>query len=98
MPNLVEDVRALTAGLTAASGGGKFTLVAHDWGGVVAWVFAALHPEMLDKLVILNAPHPTLFGRELLQNPEQQKASEYMLMFRSAGSRSDAVGRIRTAG
>ena len=84
MPNLVEDVRALTAGLLKASGGSKFTLVAHDWGGVVAWVFAAQHPEMLDKLVILNAPHPSLFGRELLTNPEQQKASEYMLMFRSA--------------
>src|SRR4030095_2126411 len=39
--------------------------------------------EMLDKLVILNAPHPTIFGRELRENPEQQKASEYMLMFRS---------------
>ena len=84
MPNLVEDVRALTAELMKASGGSKFTLVAHDWGGVVAWVFAALHPEMLDKLVILNAPHPTIFGRELLTNPEQQKASGYMLMFRSA--------------
>jgi pimeloyl-ACP methyl ester carboxylesterase len=84
MPNLVEDVRALSAELMKAGGGSKFTLVAHDWGGVVAWVFAALHPEMLDKLVILNAPHPTLFGRELLTNPEQQKASGYMLMFRSA--------------
>src|SRR4030095_12657635 len=39
--------------------------------------------EMLDKLVILNAPHPTIFGRELRENPAQQKASEYMLMFRS---------------
>jgi pimeloyl-ACP methyl ester carboxylesterase len=84
IPNLVEDVRALTAELMKAGGGSKFTLVAHDWGGVVAWVFAALHPDMLDKLVILNAPHPTLFGRELLTNPEQQKASGYMLMFRSA--------------
>ena len=84
IPNLVEDVRALTAELMKASGGSKFTLVAHDWGGVVAWVFAALHPDMLDRLVILNAPHPTLFGRELLTNPEQQKASGYMLMFRSA--------------
>src|SRR5207244_6828177 len=81
---LVSDVHALANDLLKASGGSTFTLVAHDWGGVVAWVYAAQHPEMLDKLVILNAPHPTIFARELRENPAQQKASEYMLMFRSA--------------
>lgn len=84
MPKLVEDVRALAAELMKSTGGSKFTLVGHDWGGVVAWVFAAQHPDMLNKLVILNAPHPTIFGRELRQNAAQQRASEYMLMFRSA--------------
>jgi pimeloyl-ACP methyl ester carboxylesterase len=80
MPLLVEDVRALAETLR---GDRPFTLVAHDWGGVVAWVFAAQHPELLDKLVIINAPHPTIFGRELRDNPAQQKASQYMLLFRS---------------
>lgn len=84
MPNLVADVHALATELLKSTGGKTFTLVGHDWGGVVAWVYAASHPEMLDKLVILNAPHPTIFGRELRGNPAQQKASEYMLMFRSA--------------
>jgi pimeloyl-ACP methyl ester carboxylesterase len=83
MPQLVEDVRALSAGLLKTAGGSTFTLVAHDWGGVVAWVFAAQHPEMLDKLVIVNAPHPTVFARELRENPAQQQASQYMLMFRA---------------
>ena len=83
IPNLVADVHALVTTLLKSTGGSKFTLVAHDWGGVLAWVYAAQHPEMLDKLVILNAPHPTIFGRELRENPAQQKASEYMLMFRS---------------
>jgi pimeloyl-ACP methyl ester carboxylesterase len=82
MPQLVEDVRALAAGLLTSSGGAKFTLVAHDWGGVVAWVFAAQHPDMLDRLVIVNAPHPTVFAREQRENPAQQQASQYMLMFR----------------
>jgi pimeloyl-ACP methyl ester carboxylesterase len=58
-------------------------LVGHDWGGVVAWVFAATHPEMLDRLIILNAPHPALFARQLRDNAAQQQASQYMLMFRS---------------
>jgi epoxide hydrolase 4 len=83
MPNLVEDVRALATEVMQSTGGTKFTLVAHDWGGVVAWVFAALHPEMLDKLVIVNAPHPTIFGKLLRDDPAQQKASAYMLMFRA---------------
>jgi pimeloyl-ACP methyl ester carboxylesterase len=83
IPVLVEDVRALAAHLLEGTGGTKFTLVAHDWGGAVAWVFAAMHPEMLDRLVIVNAPHPTVFGRLLRDDAAQQKASQYMLMFRT---------------
>jgi pimeloyl-ACP methyl ester carboxylesterase len=81
---LVEDLRALAAHLGAR----RFTLVGHDWGGVVAWAFAAAHPEMLDRLVIINAPHPTVFLRELRQNPAQQQASQYMLQFRSPAAES----------
>jgi epoxide hydrolase 4 len=75
---LVEDLRALAEKL----GHKKFILVAHDWGGAVAWAFAIAHPEYLEKLVIINAPHPGVFQRELRENPAQQKASSYMLMFR----------------
>ena len=84
MPNLVGDIEALAKELLKTTGGTTFTLVAHDWGGVVAWVFAAQHPQMLDKLVIVNAPHPTIFGNMLRENTAQQQASSYMLMFRSA--------------
>ena len=76
---LIEDVRALAEKL----GHKKFILVAHDWGGAVAWAYAIAHPETLEKLVIINAPHPGVFARELKENPAQQKASGYMLMFRS---------------
>jgi pimeloyl-ACP methyl ester carboxylesterase len=79
LPLLVDDVRALMDHL----GYRTCTLVGHDWGGVVAWAFAMRHPEMLDRLVIVNAPHPAIFGRELRENPAQQRASQYMLMFRS---------------
>jgi len=50
----------------------------------VAWAFAIAHPECLHKLVIVNAPHPGVFARELERNSAQQKASQYMLMFRTA--------------
>jgi pimeloyl-ACP methyl ester carboxylesterase len=77
--DLIEDLRALAEYL----GHEKFILVAHDWGGAVAWSFAMRHPQWLEKLIIINAPHAAIFARELLQNPAQQKASEYMLLFRS---------------
>src|SRR5262249_12640096 len=76
---LVEDLRALAEKL----GHKKFILVGHDWGGAVAWAFASAHPDYLEKLIIINAPHPGVFARELRENPAQQKASQYMLLFRS---------------
>ncbi len=81
IPLLIEDVHQLAARL-GHSATRKFILVGHDWGGVVAWAYAAAHPETIEKLVIVNAPHPAVFQRELRENPAQQKASAYMLMFR----------------
>ncbi len=71
---LVEDIRQLIAHL----GFERCVLVAHDWGGAVAWNFAAAYPQMVDRLIILNSPHPVLFARELRHNPAQQTASQYM--------------------
>ena len=78
MKYLVEDVR----GLVRQLGHERFTLVAHDWGGAMAWVFAVTYPDLLDGLVIINSPHPAIFARELSANPAQQQASQYMVMLR----------------
>jgi pimeloyl-ACP methyl ester carboxylesterase len=83
MAALVEDIRALADHLSHHK---KFVLVAHDWGGAVAWSFAIAHPDYLSKLVIINAPHPGVFAKLLSSDPAQQKASQYMLMFRSEGA------------
>lgn len=80
---LVEDIRALADHFR---GGRKFILVGHDWGGALAWAFAGAHPEKIEKIVIINAPHPAIFGRLLATNADQQSASQYMLMFRSPGA------------
>ena len=72
--HLVADIEALIAAL----GGPLDLLVAHDWGGAVAWNLAALRPELVRRLLILNSPHPATFLRELRANPEQQQASAYM--------------------
>ena len=76
--HLVNDVLALGAHYSK----NEFVLVAHDWGGAVAWGVAIGHPRRLQKLVMINSPHPYLFWRELSNNPAQQKASEYMNVFR----------------
>lgn len=80
LSKLVEDVRESSLHF---SRGERFVLVGHDWGGYVAWMFASAYPEALHKLVIINAPHPTIFAQLLNSNPAQRKASEYMQMFRS---------------
>jgi epoxide hydrolase 4 len=78
--DLIEDLRSLAEYL----GHEKLCLVAHDWGGAVAWSFAMRYPDLLEKLIIINSPHPAVFARELLHNAAQQKASQYMLMFRTS--------------
>ncbi len=72
--HLVADLAALIEQLGAPID----VLVAHDWGGGVAWNLAALKPQLLRQLVILNSPHPGAFLRELQHNPAQQAASAYM--------------------
>ena len=79
MKNLVEDVRQFAEKI--AGKGQKFTLVAHDWGANVAWVFAMSHPEMLEKLIIVNGAHPFISERELRENPAQRYASNYFFVF-----------------
>jgi pimeloyl-ACP methyl ester carboxylesterase len=83
---LVGDVRALVEHLAGAHhlGAARCVLVGHDWGGAVAWATAIAYPEIVERLVIVNAPHPKIFERELRENPKQQEASQYMLVFRSA--------------
>jgi non-ribosomal peptide synthetase-like protein len=90
---LVEDVRALLLHL----GHGKAAIVAHDWGGIVAWAFAAKHSDMLRCLVIASAPHPSIFARHLQDEDSKQRvASEaYMLDFLSPGfSTSKSANRL----
>jgi pimeloyl-ACP methyl ester carboxylesterase len=61
-------------------------VVAHDWGGAVAWQWAIARPERVSKLIVLNSPHPVPFARELASNPVQQRASAYMNWLRAPGA------------
>ena len=72
--HLVDDVAALIEAIGAPID----LLVAHDWGGGVAWNLAAQRPTLIRQLMIVNSPHPATFLRELRDNPAQQAASAYM--------------------
>jgi pimeloyl-ACP methyl ester carboxylesterase len=78
MSLLVGDLRAVVQHFAK---GGKAIVVGHDWGGWVSWHFAMQHPELVERLVILNLPHPRGIARELATNPEQQKNSAYARRF-----------------
>ena len=76
----VKHLTADLLGLIHAVSPGRplAALVAHDWGGAVAWGFAVQHASAIERLVIVNSPHPATFLRELQHSATQQAASSYM--------------------
>ena len=80
MPRLLGDPHGLLDHL----GRERCILVANDWGGYVGWVFASAYPGRVDGLIILNAPHPAIFLREVRTNPAQIRASQYERAFHTA--------------
>ncbi|MBD2439235.1 alpha/beta fold hydrolase [Nostoc sp. FACHB-110] len=76
MDEFVKDIEGVIKGL----GHEKCVLVGHDWGGAIAWFFAYAHPEMIEKLIILNLPHPAKFSQGLF-TPQQLLRSSYIFLF-----------------
>ena len=76
---LVDDIFALADAL----GFERFALVGHDWGGAIAWGAALKERERLTRLAIINAPHPVIFQKSLIESSEQRAASQYISAFRS---------------
>jgi pimeloyl-ACP methyl ester carboxylesterase len=76
---IVQDAMALMDAL----GIDRFTLAGHDWGGAVAWSTALQHPIRVERLIVVNAPHPLVFQKSLIEDAEQRKASQYIRYLRS---------------
>ena len=90
VPLLLGDVQAVIkdAGYDSA------IIMGHDWGGMISWQFAMHYPQMTDKLIILNLPHPRGLSRELAHNPKQQANSAYARNFQ----KPDAASKLTAEG
>ena len=78
---LVDDIFALADALDLES----FALVGHDWGGAIAWSAALRGDPRLKRLAIINAPHPLILQKSLIESEEQRSASQYISAFRAPG-------------
>jgi pimeloyl-ACP methyl ester carboxylesterase len=78
---LVADLFALADALEVD----RFALVGHDWGGAIAWAAALRGNPRIERLAIVNSPHPLIFQRSLIGDPAQRAASQYMNAFRNPG-------------
>ncbi len=76
VPTLLRDIEGLIKGI----GQEKAIIVGHDWGGVLAWAFAMRYPQITRRLIVLNAPHPQAFQREL-RTIQQLRKSWYVFFF-----------------
>jgi len=76
MDEFIKDIEGVITGL----GYDKCVLVGHDWGGAIAWSFAYSRPQMVEKLIVLNIPHPAKMA-EGLRTPQQLLRSWYMFFF-----------------
>lgn len=79
---LIGDIFALAETL----GVERFALVGHDWGGAIAWPAAMRNDPRLTRLGIVNAPHPLIFQKSLIEDADQRAASQYINWFRSPGA------------
>jgi pimeloyl-ACP methyl ester carboxylesterase len=77
----LDELAADIIGLIDAVGRQKAHLVGHDWGGAVAWWTAVKYLQRLEKLIILNTPHPKVMRRNMLHNRVQRRKSWYFFLF-----------------
>ena len=78
---LIADLFALADALEIE----RFALVGHDWGGAIAWAAALRGDPRIERLAIINSPHPWIFQKSLIEDAPQGAASHYIAAFRSPG-------------
>jgi len=90
---LVSDIVAVIHHL----GQDKAIITGHDWGGTIAWFLAMTNPDLVEKLIICNLPHPKGLMRELANNPKQQHSSKYARNFQKEGAHEKLTAEVLAA-
>lgn len=95
----IEHLIADALAIAEHFGADRFHLVGHDWGGQLAWLIAARHPERLHSLSVLSRPHPAAFRGALKSDPAQSQRSRHHTLFQDPESArrllTDAAARLR---
>lgn len=81
----MEELLADVVGLIDAGGWERVRVVGHDWGGAVAWRLAERHPGRVERLTVINCPHPGVLGAALRRDPAQLLRSSYVFFFQLPG-------------
>lgn len=92
MPLLISDIAAVIKDCQEK----EAIVIAHDWGGMIAWGLAMERPKLVKKLIICNSPHPKGIARELANNPQQQKNSEYARRFQKENAHKNLTAEKLT--
>lgn len=99
IPAYAPDILAAdVVALSEAFGQRRFRLVGHDWGAVIAWWVAARHPERLERLVVMDGPHPATWTRQALKHPTQALRSTYVGFFQLPWVPEAVLGSFGFAG
>ena len=90
---LIDDIFALADAL----GLERFALVGHDWGGAISWAAALRTDPRLTRLAIVNAPHPVIFQKSLIEDREQRAASQYIIDWSQPGAMTAMLNWYRAS-
>lgn len=77
----IDILAADVVALADAFGADRFHLIAHDWGAVIGWWVAATYPDRLNRVVLMDGPHPDVWGKQALKHPTQALRSTYVAFF-----------------
>lgn len=94
----LDTLAADVVGIADVFGADRFHLVGHDWGAVIGWWVAAKYAARLERVVLMDGPHPDVWGRQALKHPTQALRSTYVALFQLPWVPETVLGGFDFAG
>lgn len=95
---VLDTLTADVVALADAYGASRFHLVGHDWGAVIGWWVAARYPQRLNRIVLMDGPHPDVLARQAMRHPTQALRSTYVAFFQLPWVPEATLGAFNFAG